>query len=66
MVFYGCLLLLIYGAAQVEHKQAFLTELVLTCAKESDPVLVGGDSCRRRTMIDMKISCLMLLLVAWT
>ena len=27
----------------MDHKEAFLTELVQTCAKESDPVFVGGD-----------------------
>jgi hypothetical protein len=32
-----------HGAAQVEHKESFLTELVQTCAKENDLVLVGGD-----------------------
>jgi hypothetical protein len=36
-------LIAVYGAAQVEHKEAFLTKLVQTCAKESNPVLVGGD-----------------------
>jgi exonuclease III len=32
-----------YGAAQAEHKEAYRTELVQTCAKEVDPILVGGD-----------------------
>ncbi|XP_062188905.1 uncharacterized protein LOC133892218 [Phragmites australis] len=33
----------VYGAAQVEHKESSLAELVQTCAKETGPVLVGGD-----------------------
>jgi hypothetical protein len=57
----------------VEHKEAFLTELVQTCAKESGPVLVGGDfniirSPIKRITIDTMIvglSYLMLLLIAW-
>lgn len=32
-----------YRAAQDELKEAFLTELVQTCAKETLPVLVSGD-----------------------
>jgi endonuclease/exonuclease/phosphatase (EEP) superfamily protein YafD len=36
-------IIVVYGAAQVHHKEAFLTELAQTCAKESGPVLVGGD-----------------------
>jgi exonuclease III len=36
-------LIAVYGAAQVGFKEAFLTELVQTCSKESLPVLVGGD-----------------------
>jgi hypothetical protein len=36
-------LVAVYGAAQAEYKEAFLSQLVQTCAKESDPILVGGD-----------------------
>lgn len=33
----------VYGAAHVEHKESFLTGLVQTCAKETGPALVDGD-----------------------
>ena len=33
----------VYGAAQPEFKEKFLTELVQACRKESLPVLIGGD-----------------------
>jgi hypothetical protein len=33
----------VYGAAQNEFKEAFVAELVQTCAKECLPLLVGGD-----------------------
>jgi hypothetical protein len=36
-------LIAVYGAAQEEHKDRFLTELVNACGKESLPLLVGGD-----------------------
>lgn len=36
-------LIAVYGAAQEEHKEYFLTELVQTCAKKTGPALVGGD-----------------------
>jgi len=35
-------LVAVYGAAQPKFKEAFLTELVNTCSKESLPLLVGG------------------------
>ena len=34
---------LVYGAAQPEHKQSFLSELVQCCQSESLPVAIGGD-----------------------
>lgn len=37
------ILIAVYGAAQAEFKEAFLIELVQTCAKETLPILVGGD-----------------------
>jgi hypothetical protein len=37
------ILVAVYGAAQPEFKEAFLYELVQTCAKENLPLLVGGD-----------------------
>ena len=36
------MLVAVYGAAQPKFKEAFLTELVNTCSKESLPLLVGG------------------------
>jgi len=39
MVFSGIL----YGAAQDEFKEAFLTELVQLCTKETLPIIIGGD-----------------------
>jgi hypothetical protein len=33
----------VYGAAQEEHKPEFLAELVRICEDESFPMLVGGD-----------------------
>jgi exonuclease III len=36
-------LVAVYGAAQPEYKEAFLTEMVQTCSKENLPLLVGGD-----------------------
>jgi hypothetical protein len=36
-------LVAVYGAAQGEHEETFLAELVQTCAKENLPLLVGGD-----------------------
>ena len=38
------LLVIVYGAAQEEHKPAFLAELVRICQNETLPMLVGGDS----------------------
>lgn len=35
-------LMAVYGAAQPELKEQFLTELAQTCGKESYPLLVGG------------------------
>ena len=36
------MLVAVYGAAQPKFKEAFLTELVNTCSKESLPLLVVG------------------------
>jgi hypothetical protein len=36
-------LMAVYGAAQPEHKDRFLTECVNTVSYESLPILVGGD-----------------------
>jgi exonuclease III len=36
-------LIAVYGAAQNEHKESFLRELVHTCSSEPSPLLVGGD-----------------------
>jgi hypothetical protein len=36
-------LVAVYGAAQPEFKEAFLTELVQACNKENKPILLGGD-----------------------
>jgi hypothetical protein len=33
----------VYGAAQDEHKPAFLSELVRICEDEPLPMIVGGD-----------------------
>jgi hypothetical protein len=37
------LLAAVYGAAQTQHKEAFLTELVQLCSKESLHILIDGD-----------------------
>jgi hypothetical protein len=37
------ILVAVYGAAQPEYKESFLTELVHACSKESLPLLIGGD-----------------------
>jgi hypothetical protein len=52
------ILVAVYGAAQPEYKEAFLTELVQTCSKENLPLLVGVISTLlgirvRRIMTDM-------------
>jgi hypothetical protein len=36
-------LILVYGAAQDDHKHEFLAELVRNCEVEALPMLVGGD-----------------------
>jgi exonuclease III len=36
-------LVAVYGAAQPEYKEVFLTELVQACSKEKLPLCVGGD-----------------------
>ena len=36
-------LVAVYGAAQTQFKEKFLTELVHACRKESLPILIGGD-----------------------
>jgi hypothetical protein len=33
----------VYGAAQPEYKESFLTELVQECSRENLPILIGGD-----------------------
>jgi endonuclease/exonuclease/phosphatase family metal-dependent hydrolase len=33
----------LYGAAQQQYKEAFQTELVKLCTKETLPILIGGD-----------------------
>jgi exonuclease III len=53
-------LVVVYGAAQNEHKESFLRELVHTCSMESTPLLVGGDfniirSAVKKTMTYMMI-----------
>jgi exonuclease III len=37
------ILVAVYGAAQPEYKESFLTELVRTCSKENLPMVIGGD-----------------------
>lgn len=37
------ILMAVYGAAQPEFKEIFLTELVHACSKENAPILLGGD-----------------------
>ena len=34
---------MVYGAAQEEHKSAFLDELSSFCSTNSEPILIGGD-----------------------
>jgi hypothetical protein len=36
-------LIAVYGAAQENEKEAFLSELVRMCGTESEPLLLGGD-----------------------
>jgi exonuclease III len=36
-------LLNVYGAAQTEHKEEFLTEIASFCSKISDPYIICGD-----------------------
>jgi endonuclease/exonuclease/phosphatase family metal-dependent hydrolase len=36
-------LIVVYGAAQENEKEAFLSELVCMCGTKSEPLLVGGD-----------------------
>ena len=36
------MLVSLYGAAQQQYKEAFLTELVQLCTKETLPILIGG------------------------
>ena len=65
-------LLSVYGAAQEEHKENFLSELVRACTSCGDlPFLVGGDfniirnPSKKKTIQDIITSglfCLMLLL----
>jgi exonuclease III len=33
----------VYGAAHQQYKEAFVTELVQLCTKETLPILIGGD-----------------------
>ena len=37
------ILVAVYGAAQIQFKEKFLTELVHACRKDSLPILIGGD-----------------------
>ncbi|KAJ1297425.1 hypothetical protein BS78_01G375200 [Paspalum vaginatum] len=37
------ILVAVYGAAQPEFKEAFLSEVVRTCSKETLPILMDGD-----------------------
>lgn len=37
------MLVVVYGAAQAEYKEAFLTELVQSCSKENLLIVLGGD-----------------------
>jgi hypothetical protein len=51
-------LLAVYGAAQQEFKEVFLTELVHACSKEELPILLGVilislETQMRKTMRDM-------------
>jgi hypothetical protein len=55
-------LVAVYGAAQPEFKEIFLTELVHACIKENLPIVLGGDfniircpAQAKRIMIDMMI-----------
>jgi exonuclease III len=36
-------LVLVYGPAQQEHKERFLTEVVQMCSKQTLPIILGGD-----------------------
>lgn len=36
-------LMAVYGAAQPEHKDSFLTEFVRACSIQNKPLVVGGD-----------------------
>jgi hypothetical protein len=33
----------VYGAAHVDHKEEYLTELATSCSKIVDPYIIGGD-----------------------
>jgi hypothetical protein len=34
-------MVIVYGAAQAEHKQEFLTELAVVCSSQRIPVIIG-------------------------
>jgi hypothetical protein len=36
-------LVAVYGAAQPEYRESFLTELVQDCSSENLPLCIGGD-----------------------
>jgi hypothetical protein len=67
-------LVAVYGAAQPEYKEVFLTELVQACSKEKLPLCVGVISISsemqvRRIIIGLMedgLFCLMLSLMGWT
>lgn len=40
---YKWALFVVYGPAQKEHKESFLTEMAHICNKESLPYIIGGD-----------------------
>lgn len=39
----ACTYMTVYGAAQIEFKNEFLSELVCVCSDEMLPLLIGGD-----------------------
>jgi hypothetical protein len=66
-------LVAVYGAAQPEFKESFLTELVQACDNEKLPLCFGGDfnmirNSSEKIMIDLRgdgLSYLMRSLIAW-
>lgn len=37
------ILIAVYGLAQMEYKEAFLTKMVQTCSQDTHPTIIGGD-----------------------